>query len=453
MSHADPHDTVDTRARSPWSPLHGVTEAHVGVLPGPLRATLRVPGSKSYTNRALILAAAARGPSMLRGILRSDDSYWCIDALGRLGVRVEVDGDVARVEGCAAAPPRASEELFIGSAGTTARFLPGILAASRGGPWRLDGSAQLRRRPLATLVEALRQLGGEVGYAGEGEGLPLVVRGEGLQGGDLAMSGKVSSQFISGVLMASPLARGPVTVRITDHIVQHAYVMMTLDMMRGFGVSVEHDAELTRMRVTPQAYVGSDLPLEADASTAGYFFALAALSGGSVRIDNLGANTRQPDIKLTEVLERMGCRLARGPGSVTLEGPQALQGGFTVSMKELSDQTLTLAAIAPFASAPITLTEVAHIRHHESDRIRAVCEVLGALGIRTDEHPDGLTVHPGTPRGASVRSYDDHRVAMSTALIGTRVPGVIIQDPGCVSKTCPTFFEELGKCGVPVILR
>jgi 3-phosphoshikimate 1-carboxyvinyltransferase len=267
------------------------------------------------------------------------------------------------------------------------------------------------------------------------------------------MSGKVSSQFISGVLMASPLAAGPVTVRIEDHIVQHAYVMMTLDMMRDFGVQVEHDPALTRMHVRPAAYIGRELDLEADASTAGYFLALAAISQGSVRIDNLGADTRQPDIKLCDVLERMGCRVRREAGSIELEGPPVLSGGFTVSMKELSDQTLTLAAIAPFARGPITLTEVAHIRHHESDRIHAICEVLGALGVRTDEHPDGLTVHPAVPRGGSVPSFDDHRVAMSTALIGTRVPGVVIQDPGCVSKTCPTFFEELGKCGVPVTLR
>lgn len=449
--------TAQPSSRSPWAALHGVAMARVSPLDGPLDVEIRVPGSKSYTNRALIMAAVASGRSVLRGILRSDDSYWCVQTLARLGAAVEVDGDVATIAGVDGRWAASEGPLFIGSAGTTARFLPGVLAAAsaRDVSWVLDGSEQMRRRPVGPLFAALRALGAQIADLGEPGALPVRIAGSGLGGGEVTLSGSVSSQFISGVLIASPYARAPVTVRIADHIVQHAYVMMTIDMMRDFGVDVEHDPGLQRMHVSPQRYRGRDLPLEADASTAGYFFALAALSSGRVRVTNLGSATRQPDIKLLDVLARMGCAVDRGRDFVEVRGPARLRGGFTISLKELSDQTPTLAALAPFADGPITITDVAHIRHHESDRIAAVSGNLRALGVDCEEHPDGLTVRPGplpALHGARLPSHDDHRIAMSMALIGTRVPGVEILDPGCVSKTCPTFFSELERLGVRVEL-
>ena len=448
--------TPDMRARSPWSPLHGLQRAQIQAANKPLHGELRVPGSKSYTNRALIIAALARGPSTLRGILRSDDSYWCIETLKSLGVETHVDGDTVSLHGCDGiwpqARPNIMQPLFIGSAGTAARFLPGALAASSGGPWIVDGSSQMRRRPVGALVDALRGLGATIDYVDGNAGLPLKIEGGGLDGGRVTMSGSVSSQFISGVLIASPYAALPTQIDISDHIVQHAYVMMTIDMMADFGVTVEHDPELTHMRVEPQRYVGHAVDLEADASTAGYFFALAALTGGRMRVSNLTYKTRQPDVKWVDVLERMGARVQRTDHDLTVEGPQRLQGGFTISMKEMSDQTLTLAAVAPFADGPITITDVAHIRHHESDRIAAMCEVLRTLGVKVDERPDGMTIHPSVPHAGTVSSHDDHRIAMSASLMGAKVGGVEITDPGCVSKTCPTFFEELSKVGVTCVL-
>ncbi|MBX6353312.1 MAG: 3-phosphoshikimate 1-carboxyvinyltransferase [Thermoflavifilum sp.] len=441
----------DLEARSPWATLTGVRAVHVAPLRTPPNLALRVPGSKSFTNRALLLAGAAEGRSRLRGILRSDDSYWCIDALRRLGCDIRVDGDSVEVDGCGAAWRQTRAELYIGAAGTTARFLPGLLATAATGEWQVRGSRRLSERPLGPLVDALSALGGRLQYLSPPAALPLRVWGGGLRGGRIEMSGKTSSQFISGVLMAAPRAQAPVEVVIRDEIVQAAYVSITTDLMAAFGAPVERlPGDRTAWRVLPQPYRAADLTLEADASTAGYFFALAAAHGGRTRIDNLKPDTLQPDIGLLDVLERMGCTVTRDASGCEVQGPRQLRGGFRVDMRPMSDQALTVGMLSVFADAPVTVTGVAHIRQHESDRIRALCESLARLGIRAEEHADGFTVYPGQPRAARLPSYDDHRVAMSLAVLGTRAEGVVIEDPGCVSKTCPTFFDLLQACGVQV---
>lgn len=456
-----PVTTMDTRStestplqtRSPWSVLNGVTSLEVEPVRAPVRGEITIPGSKSYTNRALIIAACAQGSSQISGILRSDDSYWCIEALKALGCRITLSDDVASLTGTSGAWPQPQGTLFIGAAGTIGRFLPGVLAAAPNGEWLVEASERMSERPIAELVNALNALGAKIGYKKHPERFPLLIRAGGLRGGPVSVSGAVSSQFISGVLIASPLAQHPVEIKVTDGIVQHAYVELTLELMRRFGVQVTHDPELTSFSIAPQRYQGREIKLEADASTSSYFFALAAITGGTVRVTNLTAATEQPDFKILEIFERMGCTVTRAAEFTEISGPAggALRGGFLQSMRELSDMTLTLAAAAPFADSPITITEVAHIRHHECDRISAICASLHALGIAVEERHDGLKIYPGTPRGGvSLSSYDDHRVAMSLALIGTRTAGVKIQDPGCVSKTCPDFFQRIERMGVRV---
>jgi 3-phosphoshikimate 1-carboxyvinyltransferase len=441
---------ADMEARSPWATLTGVREVAITPLQRPVQAHLAIPGSKSFTNRALVIAALAHGPSEVRGILRSDDSYWCIDSLKKLGVRVRVEEDVAKIEGTGGEWPVHAAGLYVGAAGTSARFLPGALAVSRHGSWLLRGSRRLSERPLKPLLDALTELGADIRCLERPGHLPLSIQGRGLAGGRAHISGSVSSQFLSGLLLASPYAKEPVEIVVTDDIVQHAYVWITLDLMREFGVEVEVADDFRRFHVRPQHYQGRAIQLEADASTACYFFSIAALSGGQVRVTNLTRRTRQPDVQFVEVLARMGCRVEYGDTFIEVTGAPTLKGGFSVNMKEMSDQTLTLAAVSVFADAPITVTDVAHIRHHESDRIQAACESLRRLGITVEERDDGFTVHPGRPRPACLDAYDDHRVAMSLALIGTRVPGVRILDPGCVSKTCPTYFDLLQEIGVGV---
>ncbi|MBB4265062.1 3-phosphoshikimate 1-carboxyvinyltransferase [Roseospira visakhapatnamensis] len=443
---------AEGRGQSPWSALAGVPHLDVAPHRAPITATLALPGSKSYSNRALILAAMADGRSTLGGLLRSDDSYWCIEALGRLGAAVTVERDTAIVMGLGRRRPLADARLYIGSAGTSARFLPGLLAAGDGGRVTLDASRQMRARPMAPLLEALRSMGAAITCPLTADAPPLDIAGGTLRGGAVTMSGAVSSQFISGVLMAGPLAPEGVHVTIPDHVVQKDYVAMTLDMMATFGASVAVNTDLTDMRVDPGAYRPTDVMLEADASTATYFFALAAVTGGHVTVTNVGTATRQPDLRLIDILERMGCAVTRAPGQVSVAGPEGgrLAGGFDVDMRPLSDATLTLAAIAPFADGPIAIHNVAHIRNHESDRIAVICRALADLGIRVEERPDGLTVHPGRPTAGVMDTHDDHRVAMALAVLGVAGEGLRLRDPGCVSKTCPPFFDLLAGLGVGV---
>jgi 3-phosphoshikimate 1-carboxyvinyltransferase len=438
-----------SQSRSEWARLSEYKSVTVNPSNSPVSGRIRVPGSKSLTNRALILAAAASGMSAIHGILKSDDSFWCIDSLQKLGVKVVVEGDTAFIHGTVGKWAERAE-LFIGSAGTTARFLPGILASAHGGAWTIRASQQLMQRPIRPLVDALQTLGAQIRYV-EAEGhYPIQVIGAGIHGGSVSISGGLSSQFISGLLMCAPLAERPVHITVTDGIVQHAYVHLTLDLMRKFGVEVEASDDLDEFIIRPGAYQSRDIELEADASTAGYFLALAAITNGSVRIVNLGYETRQPDIRLVDIFERMGCSVQRHPSFVEVTGTSQLKGGFTVSMREMSDQTPTLAAIAPFADGPITITDVAHIRKHESDRIHAMSVALTQLGIRVEEREDGMTVYPGTPKPATLETYDDHRIAMALALIGAKSGGVTLLDPGCVSKTCPTYFDDIKKLGVQV---
>ncbi|TSB45442.1 3-phosphoshikimate 1-carboxyvinyltransferase [Alkalicoccobacillus porphyridii] len=439
--------TPDSKARSDWSALNDVQTVTISPLNQSIHKDIRIPGSKSFTNRALIIAGLAEGSSKLSGILRSDDSYWCIDTLNKLGIETQVEGDTIHIQGCNGDWPTKEASLYIGAAGTTARFLPGALAASHEGEWTIEASKRMSERPVSLLLDALKTLGAHID---SNDYYPLTIHAQGLKGGPVTISGKQSSQFISGLLIASPYAENEVTITIPDYIVQHAYVNITIELMKQFGVNVEANEDLTRMTVERKAFKGRELQLEADASTASYFFALAALTNSRIKVTNLTMDTNQPDIFMVDLYEKMGCKVTKGDTYIEVEGTDQLQGGFDISMKEMSDQTLTLAALAPFASGPITLRDVEHIRHHESDRISAICTELTKLGIKVEEFADGLTVYPGTPKPALLDSYDDHRVAMSLALIGLKVPGITINDPGCVSKTCPTFFDLLQDLGVAI---
>lgn len=437
-------------SRSPWAWQPDASVAVVSPPSGIVDGDVFIPGSKSFANRALIVAALAEGRSTIRGLLRSDDSYWGVQVLDSLGISVDVDGTTARVDGCGGRWPVDSGRLYVGSAGTLARFLPGALAAGQRGEWEVDGSEQLRRRPVAPLVDALRKLGADISFATDAQRLPIRVKA-GLKGGSVIIPGNVSSQFTSGVIMAAPYAAKTVTVEVTGGLVQPEYVGITVEMMKAFGADVAHDKTYTSIRVNPGGYKGRMYDLEADASTACYFLALAALTRGRVRVTNVGYDSLQPDARFVDVLEKMGCTVHKGSRYMEVRGPKRLRGNMTVDMRPMSDQALTLGALAVFADGPITVTGVPHIRQHESDRIHVFCTQMARLGIKTEERQDGFVVYPGTPQAGPVLDpHDDHRHAMSFALLGTKVPGIRIADPGCVSKTCPAYFELLQQLGVTV---
>jgi 3-phosphoshikimate 1-carboxyvinyltransferase len=421
--------------------------------------TCRVPGSKSMTNRALLLAGFAAGSSHLSNLANGQDAAAAQQVLERLGIACAADlgphaeAGAVHIHGCAAQVPRTQAELWLGDAGTLARFVPGLLAASSSGDWQLDGSAQLRRRPLAPLVAALQQLGGRLSASAQG-GLPLRVRGGGLVDGPrgrapLTLGAEISSQFLSGVLMAAAVAQRPLTVRTTTPVLQPAYIEMTQACLAAFGVPVLTPAPHT-WQVVPAPLQGCTMAIEADASTACYFWAAAAVTGGRVCVANMTPACRQADMALLPLLARMGCSIEPSPAGIAVAGPKQLRGGFAADLSALSDQTPTAAVLAALCDAPVQLTGVAHVRHHESDRLAAMTQALRALGGAVTQRPDGLHIVPAPLHAGDVQPHADHRVAMAMALVGLRVPGVRIGTPACVAKTCPEYFTLLQQLGVAI---
>ncbi len=444
---------------------------------GPLRATVRPPGSKSITNRALVCAALAEGQSTLVGALDSDDTRLMMDGLRRLGLALEHDpaGRTIRVTGCGGRLPAAAADLFAGNSGTTVRFLTALVALGHG-TFRLDGSPRMRERPIQDLLDALGQLGVEA-VSERGTGCPpVVVCTVGLRGGRAEVAGQKSSQFLSALLMAAPYAHEPVELVVRGELVSQPYITMTLGVMAAFGVSVPggfppHDppaAGPSPGNKTPspaarhqppatippglclripagQTYRGRRFSIEPDASAASYFFAAAAIAGGSVTVEGLSRDSLQGDVAFCDCLRAMGCEVYEAQDRITVTG-RPLRG-IAVDMNALSDTVQTLAAVALLADGPTTITHVGHIRHKETDRLAALATELRKLGAAVEELPDGLRITPGPLHAAEIDTYDDHRMAMSLALVGLALPGVVIRDPACTAKTYPRFFDDLASLG------
>jgi len=408
----------------------------------PPDVVVRVPGSKSLTNRALLLAALASGESTLEHALFSDDTRYMVGALQRLGLDLAIDepAERIRVAGAGGRWPVAEAELFVGNAGTAMRFLVAALCLGHG-KYRIDGTERMRQRPVGDLVDALRQLGARVTCAANG-GPPVGIEARGLQGGLAVLSGERSSQFLSAVLQAAPYAARDVVVTLPGPLVAQPYVDMTIGLMATFGVTVEREGYREFRVPAGQAYGARVHTIEPDASSAHYFLAAAALTGGRVRIQGLGRGSLQGDVRFADVLAAMGATVAWSDDGVEVRGPAQLDG-IDIDLNALSDTAPTLAVLGAFARAPVHIRNIAHVRWQESDRLAAVATELRGLGVSVDELPDGLVVRPSALRPGLVRTYDDHRIAMSFALAGLRTPGIRIADPGCVGKTFPDYFARL----------
>lgn len=403
----------------------------------PITADINIPGSKSITNRALLLASMANGVSMLKDILLSDDTRVFIAALRQLGVEIHLDEAAAscQVNGKGNLKPQIPARIWCQQAGTAARFLLPVCAASEG-EFYFDADTQLRNRPLSPLLSVLRAQGAEIFP----DTMPFTVTGKNtLPGGEIFLSGKQSSQFVSAMLIAAPLFKNSVTLKTND-LVSAPYVMMTCRMMADFGVTVLPLVGEYQV-VAPQTYLSCDYVVEPDLSTASYFFAAAAVTGGKVSMQRVDReNTLQADAAFLNVLEQMGCKVAESSKRLTVQGPKTLNG-ISVDMKDFSDTFMTLAAIACFADSPTMITNIAHTRLQESDRIAAMCANLQKLKIKVESGKDWIKIFPGVPEAGVLDSFQDHRIAMSFAVLGLRVPGVEIEDAQCVSKTCPDFFN------------
>lgn len=422
----------------------------------PICAEITPPGSKSITNRALAIAAMADGESLLSGALASEDTQMMMNALREMGVRLEHDPETAqiRVHGVGGAfpvSPDETTELFCANSGTTIRFLTAMCANSKG-TFRLDGVERMRQRPLGDLMDGLRQLGVSIESEFGNDCPPVILRANGIPGGAAAIPGNVSSQFLSGLLMAVPYAKSETTISVTGSLVSRPYVDLTLAVMRAFGVTVFEPAPNVFRIPANQRSCAADYVIEPDASAASYFFAAAAVAGGEVTVRNLTRNALQGDVGFCDCLARMGCEVEYLPGAIRVRrSPDTPLHGIEADMHFISDTAQTLSVVALFADSPTTIRNVANMRVKETDRIHAVVTELRKFGVLAEEFADGLTVPPLSslsapiPPSIEIETYHDHRMAMSFAIAGLVLPGITILDPDCTAKTYPNFFEDLEK--------
>lgn len=416
---------------------------------GPLDAEVAVPGSKSLSNRALVVAALARGESRLEGLLESEDIAVMRRALEALGAGVEplpAVADAWRVTGTAGALRAPAGPLDVRASGTAARFLTAV-ATLAPGPVTVDGTPRLRQRPVQDLVEALTALGAGAEARGAGGCPPVRVHGGGLAGGTAAVDARRSSQTVSALLLVAPYARRDVRLELVEgRLVSRSYVELTVQIMGEFGVAVEQPAEGVYAVAAGDAYRGRAYRVEPDASTAAYFFCAAAIAGGRVRVPGLAGDSAQADLGILEILERMGCRVLREAGGVEVRGPSGGElHGVDVDMNAMPDAVLALAVTAAFARDPSRIRNVGHLRIKESDRLAGLETELRKLGCGARVEDESLVIEPTPLHGAAVDTYDDHRMAMAFALAGLRVPGVQIRDPACVAKSWPSYFDALGR--------
>ena len=405
-----------------------------------------VPGSKSITNRALLLAAMGEVRCTLTGVLFSDDSRAFLGCLNELGFELNTDeaGRRVTIQGTGGVIPNKKAAINVGSAGTAARFLPVFLAFA-GGDYMLDASLQMRKRPMEPLIGTLREAGVIIECKGEEGHFPFLMHSDGIKTGEMVSNTDVSSQFASAMLMAAPLTESGLTVHLTGSRTNGAYIGITLKMMGQFGFKYER----TEDSITVALGHGSGLTeyeVEPDVSAAGYFYAMSPICSRKVKVRGVHLDSMQGDIQFVKALKELGCRIEESDDGIMLHPPaKASYEGIDINMKDFSDQTMTMAIVAAFASSPTSIHGISHIRFQESDRMGAIIDGLGRLGCKCTaiEDDTGILIEPMPMHGAEIDTYEDHRIAMAFALTGLRIPGVIINDPDCCRKTFEDYFEVL----------
>lgn len=412
----------------------------------PINADVAPPASKSLTNRYLTCATLADGWTTLEEVSLSDDVQAMLDGLTALGVRTEYRPAARelRVQGTRGSFPLDEAEIDVGNAGTAMRFLTALVSLGYG-RFGLDGSLRMRQRPIGPLVDALRELGAQIGYRHVLGFPPLNVLARGLRGGEVVFHKPPSSQFVSALLMVAPYAHQDVLIRINGPLVSRPYVEMTLHVMRAMGVEIVVSDDYQRFIVPAlQPYQAGSFRIEPDASGATYLWAAAAITGGRVRVPGLTRQSPQGDVRFVDVLAEMGCDVREEAGGLAVQGPAGRLRGVTVDLNEMPDAVQTLAVVALFADGPTTITNVANLRIKETDRLAALETELTKLGARAEAVADGLTIHPpSSATSCEIDTYDDHRMAMSFALAGLVIDGLLIRDADCTSKSFPGFFQVL----------
>ena len=405
-------------------------------------AVIEIPGSKSYTHRALTVSALAKGESVLINPLRCDDTEHTTHGLKKFGISISWDRNSIRVLGKGGEFDAGDEKIDVGNSGTSMRFLT-ALSALKHGRTLLDGNERMRERPMGDLLNGLNALGVR-SYSKDQNGCPpVMMESQGLKGGKAKIKGEESSQFLSALLMIAPYAREDVHVEITGYLASKPYVDITLHVMSAFGVEVERDGYHSFFVRAGQCYLPQTFRVEGDASNASYFFAAAAITKGRVRVENFNPGSVQGDTGFLSILERMGCEVIRGNGWAEVLGKDL--HGMKVDMNGMPDLVPSLAITGAFARGETIIQNIGHLRLKESDRIKALALELNKMGIRVEEGKDWLKVEGGEFHGAEIETHDDHRLAMSFAVAGLAVPGVKIKGERCVDKSFPGFWETFQK--------
>ena len=414
----------------------------------PIDGAVRIPGSKSFTNRAMILAALAPGESVLSGASLSRDSEALCRAFEALAIRTEVRGDEVRVSGAPDRLTPPSGTIDVGPAGTTMRFVTSLCACIRGADITLRGSERMHQRPIGDLVEALRTLGARIDYLGTPGCPPLRIHTDApLRGGRVRMPGHLSSQFFTSLLLVAPLLPEGLTIEVVGEQISRSYIDMTIQSLRSAGIDVEH-RDYREYRVAPgQSVRAGAYSIEGDASGATYFWGVAALGGGRVRVDNVRPDSTQGDMAFPGLLERMGCRVESGADWVEVHGADLLSA-IEADMSSMPDTAQTLAVIASRARGTTVLSGLSTLRHKETDRLAALETELAKVGIASETTADSITVHGAAPTAARISTYDDHRMAMAFAMLGAHVDGLQIEHPLVVDKSFPDFWDKLAELGI-----
>lgn len=413
---------------------------------GPTHSTIRPPGSKSITNRALICAALADGSSQLFGVLDADDTRYMAAALESLGFQLQADwvNSTIRINGLNGKIPKSKAELFVGNSGTSIRFLIALCALGEG-RYLMDGDQRMRQRPIKDLVAAMKKLDIDIQAETDGECPPVVINANGIQARTSEIRGNVSSQYLSALMMVAPRCAAGLEISIVGEFVSQPYVRMTQRVMQSFGIDslLDIDCDPPVFKCDRSPYQACQYEIEPDASAASYFWAAAAITGGHATVEGLTLNALQGDVQFVSALQQMGCTVEQASNSIRVSG-KALRG-IDINMADISDTAQTLAVVALFVKGTTTIRGIAHNRVKETDRIGNLAIELRKLGATVEEFDDGLSITPGELRPALIETYDDHRMAMSISLAGLQQEGVKILDPGCTAKTYPNFFDDMAR--------
>jgi 3-phosphoshikimate 1-carboxyvinyltransferase len=410
------------------------------ILTGPIssNAVVRVPGSKSYTHRMLIAAALSNGTSRVCNPLRSEDTLLTLNALRQMGIQAEEDKDAVTLQGGNGRLGPCAPPIYLANAGTAMRLLAGVAILGTG-PYTLTGSPRMCQRPIEALLHSLNLLGVPARARNNDGCPPVIIEGGVSRGGTTAIDCSVSSQYLSGLLLAAPCLPEGLVVEVTQGPVSTPYIDLTVDILRTFGIEIRRQG-YTHFEVPGgQTYAPGTYTVEADGSQAGYFWAAAAITGKKIKVHGVTGASRQGDVKLADLFGRMGCAVEKAADGITITG--GALNAIEVDMGDMPDMVPTLAVAAAFAEGTTIITNVAHLRAKESDRLDAVARELSKMGITVQAGEDSLHITGGAPRGARIETYNDHRIAMSFAVAGLRAPGVVILDPDCVGKSFPTFWD------------